>query len=344
MRLVLFALVISSPAYADVGSAFRGNPTWDFETVNGASLDKLRAVKKAHVRCRVDTLDENANVSIRVQLRCGAKKFAIAFDDAGGDLVFPFTKAAQVQKLKIRGKERDVWLVQHGTRAIGFLPELGPVLLCDSIKPFRCLRLAPEPKLNLTQADAQRMMDLLTAEGDDSWRTGDMSRRKPGADLSAQLDAAKGGGSVAVGGGGSRGGGMAGTGGTGLGKIGGPADTKSEAKVASGHITLASKSTSDTTSLTPDVVAAKILSAYMAGMRRCYKHVLAKDPSARGKLDIALAVTETGRARPKVSGFAQELDSCVQSLALSWRFPIPKDADGEATTATFKLSFKLVPE
>ena len=137
----------------------------------------------------------------------------------------------------------------------------------------------------------------------------------------------------------------------GTGKIGsspmtsGPMPTTT-AQGPRGRITLHSKLSLDamSTSLTVDAVAAKVLAAYLAGMKRCYKHVLGKDTTAKGSLELELTVTETGRAKATVASFDKELTSCVDAIAKSWRFPVPKDADGEATTAMFKLSFKLVPE
>ena len=83
----------------------------------------------------------------------------------------------------------------------------------------------------------------------------------------------------------------------------------------------------------------------MAGLKRCYKEYLKKDASARGKVTLSLTVNETGRT---VKGKAtraspSEVDDCISGLMGSWRFPIPKDKDGEPTEASFAITLQLVP-
>ncbi len=161
---------------------------------------------------------------------------------------------------------------------------------------------------------------------------GDMSVRRPGSDLQKQID------DVRVG--------------TGRGpSIGSPPPTASGGKddrVASGpsgRIVVASKQSFDDSSLTADTVLAKIQAAYMAGIKRCYKNYLKKDASARGKLVLQLTVNETGRSvNGKASGFASEIDDCVAGMTGGWRFPIPKDKDGEKTQASFAFNLQLVPD
>jgi hypothetical protein len=43
-------------------------------------------------------------------------------------------------------------------------------------------------------------------------------------------------------------------------------------------------------------------------------------------------------------GFAGEVDDCIGTLMTGWRFPIPKDKDGEATEASFSITLQLVPD
>ena len=101
----------------------------------------------------------------------------------------------------------------------------------------------------------------------------------------------------------------------------------------------------DETSLLPDQVVAKISSAYMAGIKRCYKTYLKKDASARGKVQLSITVNETGRSvSPRANGFAGEVDTCLTSMMSSWRFPIPKDKDGESTEANFAIGLQMVPD
>ena len=89
----------------------------------------------------------------------------------------------------------------------------------------------------------------------------------------------------------------------------------------------------------------KIQSVYMAGLKRCYREFLKKDASARGKVTLSLTVNESGRAvKGAAHGFASEVDECISGLMSTWRFPIPKDKDGEATDANFEIALQLVPD
>ena len=207
----------------------------------------------------------------------------------------------------------------------------------------------------LAEDQAAAMADLLTGEGKNGTSEGDMSKRRPGADLGQQIaDVREGGKTVSVGGGsgrGSRGNGDArvGTGkGPGIGGAGDIASAgggKSEEHAPAGRISVADKQSFDESSLTPDVVLAKIQSAYMAGLKRCYKEYLKKDATARGKVTLSLTVNETGRTTSgKAKGFAGEVDDCISGLMGSWRFPIPKDKDGEPTEASFAITLQLVPD
>jgi hypothetical protein len=205
------------------------------------------------------------------------------------------------------------------------------------------------------EEEAKKFADLLTGEGADGKSEGDMSVRRPGADLGQQINAVKeGGGEVAIGGGaqhGSRGGGDAKLGTNGGTGIKGPEGTESagggkiDEKAPTGRIAVSDKQSFDESTLTPDIVLAKIQSAYMAGLKRCYKTYLAKDASARGKVTLSLTINETGRTTSgNAKGFAGEVDSCISAQMGSWRFPIPKDKDGEATEASFAITLQLVPD
>jgi hypothetical protein len=179
----------------------------------------------------------------------------------------------------------------------------------------------------------------------------DGGRRSPGQDLGKQLDEAKG-KTAALGstsGRGTRGDGdpRVGTGkgpGVGTGGVDSAGGNKAE-QGPSGRISVADKAGLDDSSLSPDAVLAKIMSAYMTGLKRCYKDYLKKDPTARGKVQLAFTVNETGRSvSNKAKGFAQEVDACIQSRMDGWRFPIPKDSDGEVTDASFQIALQLVPD
>jgi hypothetical protein len=204
------------------------------------------------------------------------------------------------------------------------------------------------------EENARAMADLLTGEGKDGTSEGDMSKRRPGADLGTQIaDVREGGKQVAVGGGSGRGSRGEGDPRVGTGKgpgISGPGGTETaggpkEEKAPTGRINVSDKQTFDDSTLTPDIVLSKIQSAYMAGLKRCYKEHLKKDASARGKVTLSLTVNETGRTvSGKANGFANEVDDCITNQMGSWRFPIPKDKDGEATEASFAITLQLVPD
>jgi hypothetical protein len=182
-----------------------------------------------------------------------------------------------------------------------------------------------------------------------------MSKRRPGADLGTQINEVREGGqAVKVGGGAGRtsrgdgeirvgtGHGPAISGPTGPESAGGG---KTQEKGPSGRISVAEKQTFDESTLSPDAVMAKIQSAYMAGLKRCYKEFLKKDASARGKVTLQLTVNETGRTvKGAAHGFSGEVDQCIGGLMAGWRFPIPKDKDGEATEASFAITLQLVPD
>ena len=207
----------------------------------------------------------------------------------------------------------------------------------------------------LQEQEAAKFADLLTGEGQNGTSEGDMSKRRPGADLGTQINEVREGGqAVKVGGGAgrtSRGDGevRVGTGhGPNINGPSGPASAgggKGQEQAPSGRISVADKQTFDESSLTPDAVLSKIQSAYMAGLKRCYKEFLKKDASARGKVTLSLTVNETGRTvKGSAKGFAGEVDDCIGNLMGGWRFPIPKDKDGEATEASFAITLQLVPD
>ncbi|CAN5722456.1 hypothetical protein BH11MYX1_BH11MYX1_01180 [soil metagenome] len=206
----------------------------------------------------------------------------------------------------------------------------------------------------MQQEQARAMADLLTGEGANGTSEGDMSKRRPGADLGQQIaDVREGGKTVAVGGGAGRGPRGDGDARVGNGKgpaINGPGGTETaggpkEEKAPTGRIQVSDKQTFDDSSLTPDVVLSKIQQVYMAQIKRCYTTYLKKDASARGKVTLKLTVNETGRAvSTGANGFAGEVDECISSLMGSWRFPVPKDKDNEATSAAFAITLQLVPD
>jgi hypothetical protein len=206
----------------------------------------------------------------------------------------------------------------------------------------------------LQENNARAMADLLTGEGDNGTSEGDMSRRRPGADLGQQIaDVREGGKQVAVGGGSGRG--LRGDGnarvGTGHGPdINGPGGTEVAGgpkveRAPTGRIAIGEKSGDEGVTLSVDAVLSKIRSVYMTQIQRCYTGYLKKDATARGAITLAFTVNETGRAvSTNASGLNSEVDSCVSSLMVTWRFPVPKDKDGDPTAANFKIKLQLVPD
>jgi len=231
-------------------------------------------------------------------------------------------------------------------------------------KPDKAPSRAPAPEKGdsggkrdeaVMREEAAKFADLLTGEGQNGTSEGDMSRRRPGADLGAQIsEVREGGQQVKVGGGAgraSRGGGdvRVGTGhGPDINAPTGPESAgggKLAERAPTGRISVAEKQTFDESTLSPDVVMSKIQSAYMAGLKRCYKDYLKKDASARGKVTLGFTVNQTGRTvKGAAHGFASEVDGCIGTLMSGWRFPIPKDKDGEATEASFSITLQLVPD
>ncbi len=98
----------------------------------------------------------------------------------------------------------------------------------------------------------------------------------------------------------------------------------------------------DTSSLTLDAVAAKVMAAYAPGIKRCYKRALANTPDAHGTLSLTLRVSSAGRTLDaKAVGVADEVDACVVAQMASWRFAIPKDGNGDPVDASFAIAFDL---
>jgi hypothetical protein len=206
----------------------------------------------------------------------------------------------------------------------------------------------------LAEEAAARALALVGEDEDPLGIAGGDNRRNPGADLGKQLDQVREGGkSVALGGGsgrGTRGDGdpRVGTG-SGPGANTGSVDSAGGNKVEkgpSGRISVSDKEGGDDSNLTPDAVLAKIMSAYMSGLKRCYKDHLKSDPSARGKVGLSFTVNETGRSvsNKARAEWSPEVAGCIQSRMEAWRFPIPKDNDGEPTEASFDITLQLVPD
>jgi hypothetical protein len=239
--------------------------------------------------------------------------------------------------------------------SVATLPnDAAPVIAADA-KPVvadKPVAKPVAPRASISDDEARRIADTLTALGSSNKDSGDMSKRMP-IDLGRQIDAIKDGGrTVSIGGG--RGGRIRGDGDArvGTGRIGGigQIDTNGgEKKVVgsgpTGRVSISSKRAIDDTTLTVDIVVAKVMSSYMAGIKRCYKRYLDTDASARGKVSLAFSVIESGAANgARASGFAKSVDDCLANVMAGWRFPSPKDKDGERTAASFEIALQLVPD
>jgi hypothetical protein len=209
--------------------------------------------------------------------------------------------------------------------------------------------------VGMSQEDVEAMANLMTGEGTNGTSEGDMSSRRPQGDLKGEIAAInEGNRTVSIGGGANRGSRDSGGArvGTGSGpKIDGPTGPESAGggKVAekgpSGRITVSSKSGLDDSTLSPDAVLDKIKKVYMAAITRCYTQYLKKEATSRGAVALSFTVNETGRAvNGNAKGFSGEVDTCIEGHMGTWRFPAPKDKDGEATDANFAITLQLVPD
>lgn len=184
----------------------------------------------------------------------------------------------------------------------------------------------------------------------DTSAVGMVLTRRPGADLDQQIAAARGdGAAVAIGGAsgrGSRGDGdpRVATGGGPLAGTGSPG-TVDAPSTPLGRITVRGGRAVDDSSLTLAAVQSKLLSAYLPSLKRCYRERLKVEPDARGTIALGFTVNDTGRVSPaRAPSTIADVGSCVESHMAIWRFPIPKDVDGEPTTAAFHVDLQLVPD
>ena len=98
----------------------------------------------------------------------------------------------------------------------------------------------------------------------------------------------------------------------------------------------------DVSTLTADLVVAKIRAAYVPAIRRCYQHHVDQDPMAHGALKLAFTVALTGRlTNPVATSFAVDIEGCVAGAMAAWRFPIPKTKDGDAIEGHYRITLEL---
>ena len=85
-------------------------------------------------------------------------------------------------------------------------------------------------------------------------------------------------------------------------------------------------------------LAVERVQSHARAIRQCYVDILANEPSAKGKVRLALTVDVTGKTIAiDVNGFNATMSGCIAKLARGWRFPIPRDKQGQPTTARFAL-------
>jgi hypothetical protein len=98
------------------------------------------------------------------------------------------------------------------------------------------------------------------------------------------------------------------------------------------------------TTLDPDDVVRRIRAQYLAGIRRCHERVLKTDPKAGGRVNLRFTIGPVGRiTRSDVKGFDGTVDNCIKGLMGGWRFAIPKQKGGQATSAEFMIPLILQP-
>ncbi len=197
--------------------------------------------------------------------------------------------------------------------------------------------------------DAQRLAAILTGDAPSETSRGGMSSRQPGADLDKQIDDARG-KTITIGDGThtSRTDDRARLGTTPDSPlVDDPTLTRTEPhreEPLKGRIQVGPVKPDDSTSLTPAVVLDRIQTLYMAGLQRCYKDGLKLDHTLSGKVAISFTVDDRGQViDASAHGVSSGVDSCVQSQMTTWRFPIPKDKDGDKTDASFAVSLALQP-
>ncbi|MBA2542403.1 MAG: hypothetical protein H0V17_22365, partial [Deltaproteobacteria bacterium] len=133
--------------------------------------------------------------------------------------------------------------------------------------------------------------------------------RRPGADLTVQIDAIKAGNAQVT---------------VGPGVAG---------------VTIARATTTPPSSLSDAVVTSKIRAMYTPGIRRC----AGKADAGKQRVAIDAKIDPNGRiATPKI-GAKAEVRSCLESAIAMWRFPIPRDADGEPTIVALSLALAIEP-
>lgn len=92
-------------------------------------------------------------------------------------------------------------------------------------------------------------------------------------------------------------------------------------------------------------VTDEIRRTYLGGLKRCYKNSLKVDPTIAGKVQIDFEVSETGQGNAiEVTAPVPDLETCVASQVDTWTFAVPKDDDGDPTSAQFRITLDLATD
>lgn len=216
------------------------------------------------------------------------------------------------------------------------------------VKPAR-ITTTPSPTPGMTTSDAERFAQMLTTDADSAGGRNEIGKRLPGSELDQQIkDIRDKGRTIGNDESGFRNRKKEGIHGEprpvvdGAGEIvqQGPRDEQPPPA----RITLRPQPKPPGDGPSPDRIIAKIQTDYMPGLTRCYALGLRGDHSLRGKVNVTFTVTDAGKVEdPTATGMTSEVDSCIAKQMASWRFPVPKDAQGGASDLDIVLALALVP-
>ena len=116
--------------------------------------------------------------------------------------------------------------------------------------------------------------------------------------------------------------------------------------VEAGSITITKLESYDDSNLTVDAVRAKITKSYVRALRTCYEGDL--KTKRQRTVNATFEVGEHGETtfpdRRMPDAWNLGISGCVEQQIEKWKFPIPRDRDGETTSAQFGLTFEFVPK
>jgi hypothetical protein len=188
-----------------------------------------------------------------------------------------------------------------------------------------------------SQIEAQRLANILTGD-DGATGFGGMSSRQPGADLGTQIANAR--TTHATIGDGSHGSRVDDRAHIGDGShLQTSTQTLTEVQRTDEHVParVAIEPQPHRDPSQQDVIA-KITSAYVPGLQRCYRLALKDDGALEGKVALELTVQDNGRvSEPSASGVNDAVDHCIAAQMAHWQFKAPRDE------ATYAISLILKP-